>query len=211
MPLEAPHLFDRPGAPYAGPTAQPWPNNHRRFAALCRVAADLARGRLIGWTPDVLHAHDWQPGLAPACLALEGGPRPTTVFTVHNLAFQGFFPARRLAELGLPAAAFRTEGLEFYGGIAFLRAGLYCADRLTTISPGSARIDRPHWAGSCARAADLVGIVNGIDTAAWDPARDPHLPAAYPPRGGSEGPATRPRCRPASGSPPRPTRRCSPS
>jgi starch synthase len=150
------------------------------------VAADLARGRLAGWAPDVLHAHDWQAGLAPAYLALEGGPRPGTVFTVHNLAFQGFFPAWRLAELGLPAAAFRTDGLEFYGGIAFLKAGLYYADRLTTVSPGYAREIRTDARGEGgllrARAADLVGIVNGIDTAVWDPARDPHLPAAYPPR-----------------------------
>ena len=188
--LEAPHLFDSPGDPYTGPDGWDRTDNHRRFGALCRVAADLARGRLtgVGWVPDILHAHDWQAGLAPAYLALEGGPRPGTVFTVHNLAYQGFFPAGYLAELGLPPAAFRTDGLEFYGGIAFLKAGLYYADRLTTVSPTYGREIQTDAGGEGlggllrGRAADLVGIVNGIDTAVWDPARDPCLPATFPPR-----------------------------
>jgi starch synthase len=186
--LEAPHLFERPGDPYTSPDGQPWPDNHRRFGALCRVAADLAHGRLAGWSPDILHAHDWQAGLAPAYLALEDGPRPGTVFTVHNLAFQGFFPASCLVELGLPPEAFRSDGLEFYGGLAFLKAGLYYADKLTTVSPAYAREIRTDARGEGlggllrARAADLVGIVNGIDTTIWDPARDPHLPATFPPR-----------------------------
>lgn len=183
--LHAAHLYDRPGNPYLGPDGQDWPDNPIRFAALARVAADIARGALPGWRPAVLHAHDWQAGLAPAYLRLDGGASPGSVFTVHNLAFPGKAPAALRATLGLPAAAFTPEGLEFYGAISLLKAGLVYADRLTTVSPTYAEEIRTADVGMGfdgllrARGDALSGILNGIDTAAWNPATDPALAARY--------------------------------
>src|SRR3954454_14023519 len=133
--LDAPHLFGRPGGPYADAAGRDWPDNAQRFAALAWVAAEIGRGLVPGLVPDVVHAHDWQAGLAPAYLVFAGGRRPGTVTTGHNLAHQGAFPAALLAALRIPLAAFSVEGVEYYGGIAFLKAGLYYADRITTVSP----------------------------------------------------------------------------
>ena len=138
-----------------------------------------------GWVPDVVHAHDWQTGLAPAYLALAGGPRPGTVFTLHNLAFQGQVPTSLLAELRLPASAYTPDGVEYYGAIGMLKAGLRYADRITTVSPSYAAEICTKAGGMGmdgllrARAGVLTGILNGIDTAVWDPATDPLLPARY--------------------------------
>lgn len=183
--LEAGRLYDRPGDPYRGPDERDWPDNHRRFAALAWAAYRIGQGLVDGWRPEIVHAHDWQAGLVPAYLALASGPRPATVMTVHNLAFQGLFSPAHLAELNLPPAAFNPYGLEYYGRIGFLKAGLYYADRITTVSPTYAReIQTPGLGMGLdgllrSRAADLVGILNGIDTAVWDPAADPHLAARY--------------------------------
>lgn len=183
--LEAGHLYDRPGNPYVGPGGHDWPDNHRRFAALDWVAAELGRGLLAGWQPQIVHGHDWQAGLMPTYLTLAGGPRPKTVLTVHNLAFQGVFPAYLLGELRLPAWSFAMHGVEYYGGIGFLKAGLYHADRVSTVSPTYAReIQTPELGMGLdgllrSRSRDLVGIANGIDTGVWDPATDPHLAATY--------------------------------
>jgi starch synthase len=183
--LDALHLYDRPGNPYLGADGRDWPDNHRRFAALAWAAYRIGLGLLPGWQPDLVHGHDWQAGLVPAYLALAGGPRPGTVVTVHNLAFQGIFPAGDLAELNLPEASFSVHGVEYFGRISYLKAGLFYADRLTTVSPTYAReIQTPDQGMALdgllrTRAADLVGITNGIDTAVWDPAADPHLAARY--------------------------------
>jgi phosphoglucomutase len=185
--LDAPHLFARPGNPYLGPDGNDWADNHRRYGAFARVAADIALGRLGDWRPDIVHGHDWQAGLAPAWLAWAGGARPATVMTVHNLAFQGLFPPTTIAELGLPAGAFAVDGYESWGRVGFLKAGLYYADRLTTVSPTYAREIQTEAEGMGlhgllrGRARDLVGITNGIDTAVWDPERDPHVAAPYGP------------------------------
>lgn len=185
--LDAPHLFDRPGNPYLGPDGSDWPDNHRRYGAFARVAAEIGLGRLGGWLPDIVHGHDWQAGLAPAWLAWAGGAPPGTVMTVHNLAFQGLFPPATIAELGLPSAAFHVAGYESWGRVGFLKAGLYYADKLSTVSPTYAREIQTEAEGMGlhgllrGRAKDLVGITNGIDTAVWDPERDPHLPAPYGP------------------------------
>jgi starch synthase len=189
--LDVTLLFDRPGNPYAGPDGVDWPDNATRFAALAWAGAALARGADPDWRPSVVHAHDWQAGLLPAYLALGAGPqpadgpRPKTVMTVHNLAFQGQFPPALLEPLGLPAAAFTTAGLEYYGSLGFLKAGLFYADALTTVSPTYALEIQTIEQGMGldgllrARAADLHGIVNGIDEAVWNPASDPHLVAGY--------------------------------
>ena len=183
MVLEAPHLYNRPGNPYLGPDGTDWADNALRFAALAQVAAQIARGAIPGFIPNLLHCHDWQAGLVPALLRFGGGPK--SVFTVHNLAFQGHFPAGTFASLGLPAQAFGIDGVEYFGGVGYLKAGLRCADALTTVSPSYAREictedDGMGLGGLLAtRRADLHGIVNGIDTAAWDPAKDPVITQTF--------------------------------
>ena len=187
LAIDAPHLYARPGNPYTGPDGGDWPDNAVRFAALARVAAWLGQGLLAGFRPAVLHAHDWQTGLAPAYLHFDAGPRPGTLITVHNLAFQGTFPSGMLGELGLPAAAWDVEGVEFFGEIGFLKAGLRLADRVVTVSPTYAAEIRTPESGMRldgllrARGDDLSGILNGIGTAVWDPAADPHLAARFGP------------------------------
>lgn len=182
--LDAPHLYDRPGGPYSGPNGD-WPDNPQRFAALAQAAAAIAHGALGAWRPDVVHAHDWQAGLVPAYLRYDGRRHPPTVFTVHNLAFQGWAPADLLGPLGLPAESFTIEGVEFFGGIGFLKAGLRLADAITTVSPTyAAEITRPENGQALdgllrARSAELHGIANGIDTQVWNPAKDALLPARY--------------------------------
>ena len=183
--IDAPHLYDRPGNPYLGADGKDWPDNHFRFAALSRVGAGIALGELGAWRPDVANAHDWQAGLMPAYLAFSDSPRPPTVLTIHNLAFQGLFPASLLAPLGLPRSSFTTDGLEFYGRIGFLKAGLRYADHLTTVSATYAREIRLPEAGMGLdgllrhRAGVLTGICNGIDNRVWDPATDRHIAAGY--------------------------------
>ena len=183
--LDAPHLYGREGNPYSGPGGWDWPDNAQRFAALARAAALIGQGVLPGFVPQVVHAHDWQAGLAPAYLHYAGGSRPGTVMTVHNLAFQGQFPAGLLEELGLPPEAWSVDGVEYYGSLGFLKAGLRLADRVTTVSPTYAAEIRTAEGGMGldgllrSRGAEVSGILNGIDTAEWDPATDPRLPRNY--------------------------------
>jgi starch synthase len=134
--------------------------------------------------PDVVHCHDWQAGLTPAYLAFEGG-RVATVQTIHNLAYQGNFPADLLSPLRLPANAFGMDGVEFYGKIGFLKAGLQFADRITTVSPTyAAEIRTPEYGAGLdgllrARSGVLSGITNGIDTEVWNPEHDKHIPTQF--------------------------------
>ena len=185
--LDAPHLYDRPGGPYRRDSGGDWPDNAQRFAALGRVAADIGLGCLPSFVPDILHAHDWQAGLAPAYLRYADRRGPGTVMTVHNLAFQGGFPASLLSQLGLPPAAFAVEGVEYYGGIGFLKAGLWAADRITTVSPGYAQEIQTDAGGMGLggllrdRSSVLSGILNGIDEDVWNPATDPHLAVPFGP------------------------------
>jgi starch synthase len=182
--LDAPHLYDRPGDPYRGPDGLDWPDNGLRFAALAHAALRLGQGLVPSFVPDVVHAHDWHAGLAPALLFF-AGPRPATVFTVHNIAFQGQFPAHLLAGIGLPPHSFTPSGVEYHGSISYLKAGLQFADRITTVSPTYSREIRTPAGGMGldgllrARAAALSGILNGIDVAVWDPADDQYLAANY--------------------------------
>lgn len=174
LALDAPHLYDREGGPYSGPHGDWW-DNPQRFAALSWVGARIAREGLPGWKPDVLHAHDWQAGLAPAYLAYGGKEAVRSVLTIHNIAFQGVAPANLLGELRLPGAEFHPGGLEYYGGISTLKAGLVTADRITTVSPSYAdELMRPEFGMGlqgviAARAGVVSGILNGVDTGLWSP------------------------------------------
>ncbi len=186
--IDAPALYDRPGNPYEDGQRQPYPDNHRRFALLGWAAARLAAGLDPDWAPELVHAHDWHAGLAPAYMALSrpsDAPRVASVFTVHNLAYQGVFPSWHFAELGLPGSAFDVHGLEYHGQISFMKAGLYYADRLTTVSPTYAReIQTPEQGCGLdgllrSRADALTGILNAVGETVWNPATDALLPHAY--------------------------------
>ena len=176
--LDAPHLYDRDGGPYSGPGGD-WPDNAQRFAALSWVGARLAREGVEGWMPDVLHAHDWQAGLAPAYLTYGGSTAVGSVITVHNIAFQGWADAGMIDALRLPREAFHPGQLEYYGGLSSLKAGLVTADRITTVSPTyAAELTRPEFGMGLqgvilARAGVVSGILNGVDTAVWSPEREP--------------------------------------
>ena len=149
--LDAPYLYGRPGNPYTAPDGTDWPDNAYRFGALAKVAAEIGLGLLPAFEPDVVHMHDWQAGLTAAYLHYSGKAAPGMVMTVHNLAFQGQFPAELVMPLGLPPAAFAMDGVEHYGAIGFLKAALQLADRITTVSPTYAmEICRPKtaWAST---------------------------------------------------------------
>jgi len=183
--LDAPHLYARPGGPYGDVSGAAWPDNAIRFAALARIGADLAQGQVATYAPEVVHAHDWQAGLAAAYLHYRGGPRPGTVMTVHNLAFQGQFDRRLLRTLGLPPSSFTPDGVEYYGDIGFLKAGLRLSDRLTTVSPTYAAEICTREGGMGldgllrGRADKLSGILNGIDVKVWDPGADRLIPKTF--------------------------------
>lgn len=183
--LDAPHLFDRAGGPYGSPTGEDWPDNWRRFAAFGKAASDIAGGAIAGYAPDIVHAHDWQAAMTLAYMRYAGLTAVPGVMTVHNLAFQGQFPASIFPDLGLPAQAMTVDGVEYYGGVGFLKAGLQAASAITTVSPTYAQeIRTPEFGMGLdglvnLRGADLHGIVNGIDVAVWDPETDPHLDANY--------------------------------
>lgn len=185
--LDAPGLLDRPGNPYEDAHKQPYADNHRRFAALAWAAVQLAQGGDAGWKPRLVHGHDWHAGLVPACLVQAGGDQPLlpSVFTVHNLAYQGLFDAARFPDLGLPWSFFQLEGLEFWGQVSFMKAGLHYANRLTTVSPTYAREiqSAEHGCGLDGllrrRQADLSGILNGVDDTLWNPATDHLLPHPF--------------------------------
>jgi starch synthase len=192
--VDHPAFYDRPGTPYQAPDGGEWGDNHRRFALLGWVAAALALGADPNWRPQILHCHDWHAGLAPAYLRAANAAVPS-VFTVHNLAYQGFFPAGAFGDLALPANFFSINGVEYYGGLSFLKAGLYYADRLTTVSPTYAReIQTPDFGMNIdgllrTRATALRGILNGVDPEIWSPEKDLLLPRRYGIAGAGRGKA----------------------
>ena len=186
--LDAPALFAREGGPYADPSGRDWDDNWRRFAAFARAAADIGGGAVKGRSFDLVHAHDWQAGLVPAYLRLAplaGGQAVPSVITIHNMAFQGYFPGEIFPELGLPPSAWTVDGVESYGGVGFLKAGMQLADAITTVSPTYAGEIRSVEFGMgldglvLARSNRVHGILNGIDTAEWNPATDPHLAVRF--------------------------------
>jgi starch synthase len=185
--LDAPAMFDRDGGIYGDSAGTDWHDNWRRFAALARASADLASGAVPSWHFDLLHAHDWQAGMAPAYLRFAPGPgqRAPSIMTIHNIAFQGRFSRSIFDFLGLPPQANDINGVEYFGGVGFLKAGLAHADAITTVSPTYAREIRDPGFGSGleglirARSAAVAGIVNGIDCSVWNPRSDTALAARY--------------------------------
>ena len=180
--VDCPSLFRRPGGPYQDQNGEDWPDNARRFAFFSHGGAQLSRGNFWTLAYECSHANDWPTGLLPAILTDAAGRRPATVFTIHNLAYQGLFPAALYSQLGLPDEAFNPDALEFHGKISFLKAGIRYGDRLTTVSPTYAReiLTAEYGCGLEGllqrRAQDLVGILNGADYEIWDPERDVYLP-----------------------------------
>ncbi len=186
--LDAPAYFARHGSPYVDGAGKDWADNWRRYAALGRAGADLVGGAIKGKRFDLLHAHDWQAAMAPAYLRFAPPSRSRvvpSVLTIHNMAFQGHFGRETFAGLGLPEAAWSVHGVEYHGGVGFLKAGLEAATAITTVSPSyAAEIRMAEFGmgleGLIASRGDLVsGIVNGIDTAVWNPASDPALRQNY--------------------------------
>jgi starch synthase len=183
--LDAPHLFARPGNPYTAPDGSDWPDNAIRFAALARIAAEIGQGAVSAFVPQVVHSHDWQTGLTPAFMHYNNRPRPATVMTVHNLSYQGQFPQQMLSDIGLPPESFALDGIEYYGAIGFLKAGLQLADRITTVSPTYAvEIQGPDAGMGLEgllrlRSGVLTGILNGIDTSVWNPATDLSIASTF--------------------------------
>jgi starch synthase len=183
--VDCPPLFDRKGL--YGESGLDYPDNHIRFAVFCRAALSVAR---VLFRTDVFHCHDWQTGLVPAYLRTTFATDPTflgcrTLFTIHNLGYQGLFPKTALAEVALDPAVYRPDGMEFFGRVSYIKAGIEFADALNTVSPTYAReIQTPEFGfglDGCLRdrTAVLSGILNGVDYAEWSPETDPLIPAHY--------------------------------
>jgi len=184
--VECPALFERQGdSPYQDTGGEDWWDNAYRFELFGRIGAMMAMGQLgLSWKPDVVHCNDWQTGLLPVFLK-SFHASPPTVFTVHNLAYQGLFSQETFRALGLPDHLWNFEQLEFHDQLSFIKGGLVFSDAITTVSPTYAREIKTPELG-CGldgllrhRAARLSGILNGIDAEVWDPQHDPYLKAHY--------------------------------
>lgn len=184
--IDCPGLYRREGGPYLDATGCEWPDNALRFGLLSKIGAILASDvSPLVWRPHLAHCNDWQSGLTPAYLHFHQGGKAASLMTIHNLAFQGVFPPGSVAQLGLPTASFDINGVEYYDGMSFLKAGLYYANRITAVSPTYAREIQTALLGFGlqgllkGRHEHISGIVNGIDTDEWDPAIDPCLVRNY--------------------------------
>ena len=180
-------LYERAGGPYSDENGIDWPDNALRFGVLSRVASLLCskNSPLKSWQPDLIQCNDWQTGLAPAYMKLVDGSNVKSIFSIHNLAFQGCFDASWVEKLDLPAAHFNISGFEYFDKLSFLKAGLFYADKLSTVSPNYAHEIQTEKFGFGlqgllkTRSKDLTGILNGIDAEEWSPATDVHLPKNY--------------------------------
>ena len=184
--VDAPLLYNRAGGPYRAPDGREWPDNLQRYGLLGWVAAQLAAGELdANWEPNIVHAHDWHAAMACTYLQAHGAQGPASVFTVHNLAYQGLFPQEDSALLGLSSSFVSPAGLEYHGQLSFMKAGLIYADRITTVSPTYAHeIATPEFGCGLdgvirGRAGAVGGILNGIDCEVWNPATDNALVRCY--------------------------------
>ena len=183
--VDSPRHFDRDGGPYSDSRGTEWPDNAERFTIFCRAAEQVAMNLAqLGWQPDVVHCNDWQSGLIPALLA-DHHPRPATVFTIHNLAYQGLFSWEQFQALHLPGKLWSMHAMEFYNYFSFIKGGIVFADMLSTVSPQYAREITTAKFGCgleqilSQRADRLCGILNGADYTQWNPARDPYLTQSY--------------------------------
>ena len=177
-----PELYERDGNPYSDGSGHDWADNHIRFARLGLAAAEIASGTAcIRWCPELIHANDWPAALAPAYMAWQQIATPT-VLTIHNLAYQGLCDLHCSTELDIPTEACTSDGVEFYGKLSFLKAGIRYASHVTTVSRNySAEITTAEFGcgldgllSSQAAQGRFSGIVNGIDES-WDSRTDPHL------------------------------------
>ncbi len=183
--VDYPSYFNFPGNPYVDELGEPWPNNAERFGLFCKIAVEVAMDRAyLDWKPDIVHCNDWQTGLVPALLSLEH-ERPKTVFTIHNMAYQGLFPKEVVYDLNIPGPLWHIAGLEFYDMLSFIKGGLVYADYITTVSPSYAlEIQTAEFGYGfegllTARKATLGGIINGIDVEQWDPETDPYITQTF--------------------------------
>ncbi len=185
--VESPRHFDREGGPYVDSSGQDWPDNAERFTVFCRAVEKIALNQAgIDWQPDIVHCNDWQCGLVPALLA-PASHRPATVFTIHNLAYQGLFSWSDFEALHLPPELWSMHAMEFYNQLSFIKGGIIFADMISTVSPQYAKeICTPEFGCGLEdllsqRSEYLVGILNGADYSQWNPARDSYLTANYNP------------------------------
>ncbi len=183
--IDAPDFFNRTGNPYTQPDGSDWPDNAERFALFAHACVALALGQADGnWRPQLVHCNDWQTGLVPALLSLEPD-RPATLFSIHNLAYQGLFPAKTFSTLDLPDELWSLESLEFYNLLSFIKGGIAHADWVTTVSPGYAGeiTEDAHGYGLAGllrhRSDELTGILNGVDHDTWSPTSDPLITRHY--------------------------------
>ena len=184
--VDAPYRYRRAGSPYQSSDGSEWTDNVQRFALLGWVGALLAAGELDrSWAPDVVHAHDWHAAMSCAYIAAHPPTQVATVFTVHNLAYQGLFPSGDFALLGLPSRFMASSGLEYHAQLSFMKAGLKFAQRVTTVSPTYAKEIATHEFGFGldgvirGRGGDVTGVLNGVDGSVWDPATDAGLATRY--------------------------------
>ena len=184
--VDAPYRYRRAGSPYQSSDGSEWTDNVQRFALLGWVGALLAAGELDrSWAPDVVHAHDWHAAMSCAYIAAHPPTQVATVFTVHNLAYQGLFPSGDFALLGLPSRFMASSGLEYHAQLSFMKAGLKFAQRVTTVSPTYAKEIATHEFGFGldgvirGRGGDVTGVLNGVDGSVWDPATDASLATRY--------------------------------
>jgi starch synthase len=183
--VDYPEFYNRPGNPYLDGEGNPWPDNADRFALLSRIAVEVAMDRAgLDWQPEIVHCNDWQSGLVPALLSLEQD-RPASVFTIHNLAYQGLFPIDTILGLNLPGQLWHPGGLEFFNMLSFIKGGLVYADHITTVSPTYALEIQTATFGYGLegllnfRKDTLTGILNGIDLDDWNPETDQLLTKHY--------------------------------
>lgn len=183
--VDCPEYFDIPGNPYSDEFGNAWANSAARFCLFCRVAVEVSQNRAhLDWKADIVHCNDWQSGLVPALLTLEPH-RPSTVFTIHNMAYQGLFSKTAYFDLNLPGQLWNPGALEFHGLLSFIKGGIACADHITTVSPNYAlEIQTAEYGYGLEgllhnRHHELNGIINGIDTDIWNPETDPRIAQNY--------------------------------
>ncbi|MEQ1638635.1 MAG: glycogen synthase GlgA [Methylococcales bacterium] len=183
--VDYPAYFNIPGNPYVDVYGEAWSNNAERFTLFCRIAVEIAANRAyLDWQPDIVHCNDWQSGLTPALLSLEA-QRPKTVFTIHNMAYQGIFPVSTYHQLNLPGRLWNPSGVEFHNQLSFIKGGLAFSDHITTVSPTYAEeIQTAEFGYGLEdllkfRAAHLTGIINGIDQEQWNPETDSYIPGHF--------------------------------